>query len=89
VEEGKISLGQKRFDEATEKFQEAVNIDPRNGEAFYYLALVKYEKGEYDQVMNFLTKAEALLKNDSKWASEIGRLRKEVQGGGDASLPEP
>lgn len=78
VEAGRVYLDQALYDRASDTFQEAANIDPTNGAAFYYLALVKSRTGDYDQVWDFLEKAEALLSGDEDWTERLESLRREV-----------
>lgn len=78
MERGKNALDQNLFEEAFDSFQEAANVDPTNGEAFYYLALVKYRTGDYAAVGDFLDKAEALLGNNPAWTEKLEILRRDI-----------
>ncbi len=78
IETGKGFLEQGLFDQAADRFQEAANVDPTNGVAFYYLALVKYRTGDYESVGDFLEKAEALLGEDREWAEKLEILRRDA-----------
>ena len=78
VEAGGAYLEHGLFDRAADTFQEAANLDPTNGAAFYYLALVKYRMGEYGEVWDYLEKAEALLSGDRDWSERLESLRREV-----------
>ena len=63
------------FDSAENSFQEAINIDPTNGIAYYYLAKVKYETAFFQQAMGILDKAEDLLSASKEWMEAISILR--------------
>ncbi len=78
VEGGRAYLDHGLFDRAADTFQQAANLDPTNGAAFYYLALVKYRMGEYGEVWDYLEKAEALLAGGKHWAEKLEELRREV-----------
>jgi len=73
----KMSLGE--FDPAKRSFQEAINIDPANGIAYYYLARSKFELGEYQQALGVLDKAEELLSGSKEWEETIQTLKGLIQ----------
>ncbi len=73
----KMSLGE--FDPAKRSFEEAINIDPANGVAYYYLARAKYELGEYQQALGVLDKAEELLSGSKEWSETIQTLKGLIQ----------
>ncbi|MDO8462328.1 MAG: tetratricopeptide repeat protein [Deltaproteobacteria bacterium] len=70
---------------AAELFHEAINLDPTNGPAYYYLAYAKYRTGELSEVMDLLDRGENLLSGKKDWLEVIGQLRSEVQ----AASPAP
>ncbi|MBI2082217.1 MAG: hypothetical protein HYT76_01485 [Deltaproteobacteria bacterium] len=78
IEQGKSKLEAGHYDKAFDFFQESVNVDPTNGVGFYYLAYVKYKTGEYQEVANFLEKAEALLSSSKEWQERIDLLKGEL-----------
>ncbi|MBI2982521.1 MAG: hypothetical protein HYY44_09590 [Deltaproteobacteria bacterium] len=82
IEKGEAKLRSGEYERAFDLFQEAVNFDPNNGVGFYYLAYVKYKTGEYDQVPNFLAKAEALLSSSKEWMERINLLKQDTNPSG-------
>lgn len=75
-----VSEGIQRFqddliEEAEWKFEEAVNLDPDYGPAYYWLARVKYRLENREQSLELLKKAERLLKNSDVWVERIGGFR--------------
>ena len=68
--------------QATQLFQEAINIDANNGMAYFYLAKATLESGQAQAASGFLDKAEALIGSDPSWAEEITALRDEIAGEG-------
>lgn len=76
VEDGRRKLADGDFENAEHTFQEAINIDPNNGIAYYYLAKARYELAKYDTALGVLDKAEGLLTGSKEWVEAIGELRK-------------
>jgi tetratricopeptide (TPR) repeat protein len=60
------------------RFQDAINVDPRNGEAYYYLALTDFYLGQYDESVGLLDKAKALLGYDERWLERIENLKASI-----------
>ena len=78
VEKGKSFLDAKDYERAATTFREAVNVDTRNGPAYYYLALAQARLGQSDVAAGLLDKAEALLNGDAEWTEKIDALRSEL-----------
>ena len=72
---GKIAMNGKEYDKAIEDFNKALEQNPENGEAHYYIAQCYKEKGEYEMMLPHLDAAEKLY---PKKAEKIGDLRKEA-----------
>ncbi len=64
---------------AEELFRDAVNVDPANGVAYYYLARLALRRSERDAALGFLDKADALLGNDAYWKEQIVKLQQDLQ----------
>lgn len=79
IENGRRALADGDFEKADREFQNAINIDPSNGIAYYYLARAKYELEQYQQAEGVLDKAEALLSGSSEWVETIDALRKLIK----------
>jgi tetratricopeptide (TPR) repeat protein len=69
----KMTAGQ--FDQAERSFQEAINIDPSNGIAYYYLARARFELGQGPQALGVLDKAEELLSGSAEWSEAVQTLK--------------
>lgn len=61
VTAGKIAINGKNYDKAITDFEKALDENPENGEAHYYLAVCYKEKEEYDKMLTHLEKAEQLF----------------------------
>lgn len=79
IENGRKFLVAGDFDNAESSFQEAINVDPSNGIAYYYLAKVKYELALFQQALGILDKAEDLLIDSKEWMETIKTLREMIK----------
>ena len=79
VEDGRRSMIAGEYEAAQRAFQDAINIDPGNGVAYYYLAKAKYELGQYEQAGGVLDKAEELLAGSKEWAEAVASLRELIK----------
>lgn len=52
------------YDRAVVLLERAISVEPNNGRAFYYYGLVLGERGEAQQALRHLRKAEILLRGD-------------------------
>ncbi|PIR16633.1 MAG: hypothetical protein COV46_07460 [Deltaproteobacteria bacterium CG11_big_fil_rev_8_21_14_0_20_49_13] len=75
VEEGRREMAAGNFEVAEKQFQEAINIDPNNGIAYYYLARSEFELEKYEQASGILDKAEDLLAGSKEWLEAVATLR--------------
>lgn len=75
VEIGRAQLANENFAQAGAVFQDAINVDPTNGIAYYYLAKAKYELGDTEQALGVLDKAEQLLSGSKEWMEAVSALR--------------
>ncbi|MBI9018065.1 MAG: hypothetical protein JEZ07_12485 [Phycisphaerae bacterium] len=57
---GVLYLSSGQIDNAYEALRKAINYDPLNAEAFFYLACIGYEKGKYNQSAEHLIVAKEL-----------------------------
>lgn len=78
VENGLNHLDEKNYELAAVRFQDAINVDPRNGEAYYYLALSDYYLEQYDTAIGLLDKALSLLTGDEAWMEKIENLKASI-----------
>ncbi|MBF0104746.1 MAG: tetratricopeptide repeat protein [Deltaproteobacteria bacterium] len=75
VSEGIIMLKESRHSEAEWRFEEAVNLDPDYGPAYYWLARAKFRLEEIKNALSLLEKAEALLNKSEVWMDRIYKFR--------------
>lgn len=79
VETGRGHLAAGNFSDAERVFQDAVNVDPNNGIAYYYLAKTKFELGQFVPANGLLDKAEALLAGSEEWTEAVEVLREMIK----------
>ena len=75
VEKGKALIDRRDPEQAASVLMNAVNVDPSNGVAYYYLAVANEEMGQHDVAMGLCDKAEALLGAVDSWLVRINQLR--------------
>ena len=74
VTSGKIALNAKNYEKAIGDFEKAIDENPENGEAHYYLAICYKEQEDYAKMITHLEKAEQLL---PKKAEDCKKLRQD------------
>ena len=75
LEIGQQELAARETDKAIQTIQEAINIDPQNGIAYYLLAKGHYIKKNYAQALGILEKASLLLEEEAAWKNKIETLK--------------
>lgn len=66
VTSGKIAMNGKNYDKAISDFKKALEENPDNGEAHYYLAVCYKEKENYGEMLKHLERAEQLYPKKEK-----------------------
>lgn len=79
IEEGRKLIDARQYDQATDRLERGVSIDPTNAYGYYYLAQVNYLKKDYSQAVAFAGRAVALsARNDRSWVSRAYTLQAEI-----------
>lgn len=78
VDRGKALIDSKEYERAAASFRDAINLDARNGVAYYYLAMADAKLGQFEVALGLLEKAEALLGADEEWMGRIDELRLDI-----------
>lgn len=82
VNKGKKALFNNQYAIATKELQSAISIDPQNPHAYYYLALLEYRQGQYQQALGHLQNAKVHF-SDAKWKAEShvmsGRIEEDMR----------
>ena len=83
TEQGKMFLENGDLDNAISILERAINLNPSNGQNYYYLSEAWLLKGNASQAREFNRLAEIHLKEDRKWMPRVSKQRdriNEVQG---------
>lgn len=78
VDQAKLSLNQGRVDEAIGLYEQAVQVDVYNGEAFLGLAKAWHMKGSQKKSLEFARKAEILLQDKPSRLKEVYLLQADI-----------
>ena len=63
------------FESAEWQFEEAINLDPNYGPAYYWLARVKYKFNQKNEALELLKKADKLVPGSTLWQGRIRKFR--------------
>jgi tetratricopeptide (TPR) repeat protein len=89
VTSGKIAMNSRNYDKAIGDFNKALEVNPNNAQAHFYLAKAYKEKGDFAQMAGHLDAAEKL---DPKLKTELEKLRDDAwyaaAGSADSSMNE-
>lgn len=88
VQTGKEYLAAEEWDKAAQTFQEAINVDPENGVAYFFLALSLFQSKQYHDAQGLLDRADTLLAPYPQWHDEVLRLRLMIEEAGKEGQQE-
>jgi tetratricopeptide (TPR) repeat protein len=69
--QAKTLLDENQPDQAIRVLEQAINLHPQQGEAYYYLAAAWLQKGNYTQAIEFNRLAEIYYKDNDLWLNRI------------------
>lgn len=76
IEDGRQQMKQGGYDQALDRFERAVAIDPTHAYGYYFLAQLHYLKKHYDQAIAFSSRAVVLsARTDRIWLGHVYSLR--------------
>jgi tetratricopeptide (TPR) repeat protein len=78
AEGGRKLLEEGDYSRALVRFERSLGFDS-NPYSYYYLALIHYRLGRYQQALNFIEVAESQLHDHSAWMAELSRLTNVVR----------
>lgn len=78
IEEGKNHLQAGNYDNAIRMFEQAVGLNPDNGQSYYYLAQAWLKKGGLSQAKEFNSLARIYLKNDEDWRIRVDKQANQI-----------
>jgi tetratricopeptide (TPR) repeat protein len=71
VQEGMGAIEAGDYNRAVTLLERAIGVEPNNGHAFYYYGLAMGERGDPRAALNFLRKAEILLRGDRRGLGDV------------------
>jgi tetratricopeptide (TPR) repeat protein len=71
VEEATQAIDTGDYNRATALLERAISVEPNNGRAFYYYGLAMGERGNPNNALALLRKAEILLRGDGQALAEV------------------
>ncbi len=77
-EQGQVHLRNKKPDEAIRVLERAVNLNPKNGENYYYLAEAWLMKGNAAQAKEFNRLADIHIKTGPEWKDRIQTQKERI-----------
>lgn len=79
TEEGRALLERGYPDDAMTMLERSINLDPTNGQNYYYMAQAWLLKGNTAQAEEFNYLAETYLKDDPDWMSRVLRQKDSIE----------
>lgn len=79
TEQGRLLLTGGQPDQAIGTLERALNLNPGNGRACYYLAEAWLAKGGLRQAKSFNRLAEMYLRNEGEWKERVPAQRKRIE----------
>ena len=71
TQEGRELLQSGNYDNAIRLLEQAVGLDPNNGQSYYYLAQAWLEKGVLAEAKEFNSLARIYLQHDKEWLNRV------------------
>ena len=78
TDQGRHFLKNQQPDKAIRMFEQAISLNPVNGQNYYYLAEARLIKGELTEARQFNRLAETYLKQDARWMIRITRQAERI-----------
>jgi len=73
TQEGQLQLSAGKPDNAIRLFEQAIGLNPNDGECYYYLAEAWLAKGVKSEAKEFNSLARDYLKNDAAWTDRVNQ----------------
>ena len=79
TQEGKQRLDEGKPDNAIRLLEQAIGLNPNNGQSYFYLAQAWLQKGVYSEAKEFNRLAQLYLKNDKKWSIRLEKQASQIE----------
>jgi tetratricopeptide (TPR) repeat protein len=80
TQEGRQLLQAGHHDNAIRLLEQAVGLNPNNGQSYYYLAQAWLEKGVFPEAREFNSLARTYLKDDPQWLMRVEKQANQIAG---------
>ena len=78
IDQGRLFLESGKPDHAIRMYEQALNLDPANGQNYYYLSEAWLMKGNIEQASEFNRLAAIYLDCDAKWMGRVIQQRDRI-----------
>ena len=78
TEQARILLESGKIDDAIVTLERAINVNPSNGQNYYYLAEAWLKKGNHSQAKEFNRLAAMYLRDEPEWSSRVNNQKKRI-----------
>lgn len=82
TEQGRLLLESGKPDDAIRVLERAINLNPSNGQNYYYLSEAWLLKGNLNQAQEFNRIADLYLRGDPEWVKRVMVQKEEIRRGG-------
>jgi tetratricopeptide (TPR) repeat protein len=79
TEQARVLLESGKVDDAITTLEHAMNVNPSNGQNYYYLAEAWLKKGNPSQAREFNRLAAMYLRNDPDWVNRINAQQERIR----------
>lgn len=80
TEEGRRLLEEDKPDRAIRSLEQAISLNPDNGQCYYYLAEAWIQKGNVSEAKQFNRLAKAYLVKDKSWNARVANQADKIAG---------
>ena len=80
TEEGRQLLTEDKPDQAIRKLEQAISLNPDNGQSYYYLAEAWLQKGRISEAKQFNTLARNYWQKDKGWKTRVENQANKIAG---------
>ena len=77
--EGRQLLSEGKTDHAIRQLEQAIGLNPNNGQSYYYLAQAWLEKGNFSEAKEFNHLAQIYLQDDKSWMSRVETQANQIE----------
>jgi len=80
IQEGRQLLAEGKPDQAIRLMEQAIGLNPDNGQCYYYLAEAWFQKRNFGEARQFNSLAENYLKKDKSWKTRVANQANRIAG---------